>query len=185
MPKYTSIINTKENKIRDSWETPQDLFDVLDGEFGFYIDVCASRSNSKCNQFIDECTDAFMSSGDWFDPHERMVAWCNPPYSNPLKPVARSIIEVNDKPGSVVVMLLNHDASTKWYKLALENASEIRIMTGKRVQFVAPDGIKASSNSKAQCVIVFRKKQHSAPCHVWHWDWTADIDQMKKENDNE
>ncbi len=32
----------------DLWETPQDLFDKLDTEFHFNLDVCALPENAKC-----------------------------------------------------------------------------------------------------------------------------------------
>ena len=32
----------------DLWETPQDLFDELDKEFHFNLDVCALPENTKC-----------------------------------------------------------------------------------------------------------------------------------------
>lgn len=168
-----------EKKARQTWETPQDFFNILDSEVGgFDIDVAGDAFNSKCQNFIDEANDAL--SLDWFwKLHLKGTmdkAWCNPPYNNPVLWVDKAIEQVNAEPGAVVYMLLNHDASTKWYSQALENASEIRILTKKRVQFIAPDGITPSSNSKAQCVIVFRRKLASAPCHVWHWDWAKDLE---------
>ena len=35
----------------DVWSTPQDLFDKLDKEFHFTLDVCADRSNHKCKNY--------------------------------------------------------------------------------------------------------------------------------------
>lgn len=34
------------------WETPQDLFNALDEEFHFGIDVCATAENAKCENFF-------------------------------------------------------------------------------------------------------------------------------------
>ena len=33
---------------KSDWETPQDLFDRLDREFMFDVDVCATTDNAKC-----------------------------------------------------------------------------------------------------------------------------------------
>ena len=41
----------------DNWETPQPLFDKLNREFHFGIDVCASEQNRKCKNFFDKKTD--------------------------------------------------------------------------------------------------------------------------------
>lgn len=35
----------------DLWETPQGLFDELDAEFHFDLDVCASPENAKCKRY--------------------------------------------------------------------------------------------------------------------------------------
>lgn len=35
----------------DLWETPQDLFDKLNNEFHFTLDVCATPENAKCDSF--------------------------------------------------------------------------------------------------------------------------------------
>jgi site-specific DNA-methyltransferase (adenine-specific) len=35
------------------WETPQDLFDKLNEEFGpFTLDPCATKENAKCKRFF-------------------------------------------------------------------------------------------------------------------------------------
>lgn len=138
----------------------------------------------------------------WFDPEIAvhngdydpaysggiMTAWCNPPYGRVTRHnyegkgydlndwVQRAIEQVNKYPGAVAYMLLNNSADPVWYKTCVEHASEMRILIGGRIQFVAPEGVKVSSNSKSQVLIVFRKKQPSAPCHVWHWDWQKDMD---------
>lgn len=47
----------------DEWETPQDLFDQLDSEFGFNLDVCANDENHKCPVYITKDHDALTM--DW------------------------------------------------------------------------------------------------------------------------
>ena len=36
------------------WETPQWLFDLLDKEFHFKLDVCASKENHKCEKYFSK-----------------------------------------------------------------------------------------------------------------------------------
>lgn len=36
----------------DMWATPRALFDTLDAEFGFDLDVCAVASNAKCARYF-------------------------------------------------------------------------------------------------------------------------------------
>jgi hypothetical protein len=38
----------------DEWETPQSLFDELDKEFHFDLDVAANEKNAKCANFLDK-----------------------------------------------------------------------------------------------------------------------------------
>ena len=57
----------------DDWWTPQWVFDMLDQEFGFEIDVCASAENAKCQRF-------FSREDNALDQEWTGVCWMNPPY---------------------------------------------------------------------------------------------------------
>lgn len=59
------------------WETPQDLFDSLDAEFGFTLDACAVAGNAKCRVFYSPRQDGLKQV--W-----RGVVWCNPPYGRQI-----------------------------------------------------------------------------------------------------
>lgn len=71
---------------RDNWETPQALFDELDAEFHFGVDVAASKVNRKCEAYfgpdhwIDHYCDALLV--EW--PIGK-TCWMNPPYSRGLQ----------------------------------------------------------------------------------------------------
>jgi len=41
----------------DEWATPQEIFDELNREFNFNLDVCATESNHKCNLFFTQKDD--------------------------------------------------------------------------------------------------------------------------------
>lgn len=43
--------NVMFSSATDLWETPQNLFDELDKEFHFDVDVCALPENAKCGKF--------------------------------------------------------------------------------------------------------------------------------------
>ena len=38
----------------DEWATPQELFDKLNDEFHFTLDVAANADNAKCKQYFDK-----------------------------------------------------------------------------------------------------------------------------------
>ena len=72
---------------RDDWETPQGLFDKLDAEFHFDIDVCANYQNAKCPVFISAEMNALEVS--W----GKNRCFCNPPYSQIKKWAAKALNE--------------------------------------------------------------------------------------------
>lgn len=41
----------------DQWSTPQWLFDELNSEFHFDLDVCADESNHKCEKYFNKQQD--------------------------------------------------------------------------------------------------------------------------------
>lgn len=108
-------------KQSDSWETPQWLFDELNQEFNFNIDLCATADNSKCTKY---CRDYFSNRVDknWncnglayydvADFREFNAAFMNPPYSNP-RPFIEKAWE--DSKYCKIVCLVKCDPSTKWW----------------------------------------------------------------------
>ena len=81
----------------DDRGTPQKLFDELNDEFRFTVDVAASSANAKCERFYDMRADGLSKS--WAG--ERV--WCNPPYSNLPAWVAKAHNEVS---AEAIVMLI-------------------------------------------------------------------------------
>ena len=51
----------------DLWETPQGLFDKLNQEFCFGVDVCAIPENAKCDNFFTPKQDGLKQNwgGAW------------------------------------------------------------------------------------------------------------------------
>jgi phage N-6-adenine-methyltransferase len=61
----------------DEWATPQKLFDELNKEFRFTVDVCADDWNYKCPTYFTKETDGL--SQNWTG-----VVWMNPPYGREI-----------------------------------------------------------------------------------------------------
>ena len=107
------------------WETPQELFDELDREFEFQIDVCAKTENTKCI--------------DWFSPEENGLeqnwnyrrCWMNPPYG---REIGKWVKKASQIQGGVVVCLLPARTDTKWFHDYIYNKAEIRFLKG-RIRF--------------------------------------------------
>ena len=68
-----STMSTMFSSKTDLWATPQDLFDELNSEFHFDIDVCADESNHKCDKYYSKEQDGLKQI--WMG-----TVWCNLPY---------------------------------------------------------------------------------------------------------
>lgn len=62
----------------DEWETPQELFNKLNDEFHFTLDVCATMENAKTARYFTKEQDGL--SKDWTGE----TVWCNPPYGRQM-----------------------------------------------------------------------------------------------------
>lgn len=131
----------------DEWETPQDLYDELDKEFHFNLDLAATKKNSKCECFAtDGLTGRY--TGDF-------NIWCNPPYSNAKEWVKRCWELA--KSVNVVVMLIPARTDTKWFHeyIYQQPDVEIRFIKG-RLKF---SGSKNSAPFPSM-IIVFRNEKN-------------------------
>jgi phage N-6-adenine-methyltransferase len=114
----------------DNWETPPELFNLLNSHFHFTLDVAASHENHKCIRYFTELSNGLMQEWDG-------VCWCNPPYSDIMPWVMKAADEVIK--GVTTVMLLPVDTSTKWFEQCFLTANDI-IFLQPRVQFVGSTG---------------------------------------------
>ena len=106
----------------DLWETPQALFDELNAEFSFTLDVCALPTNAKCADYYTPDMDGLKQ------PWQGRV-WCNPPYGRQIgKWVEKA---ANAVESDVVVMLLPARTDTKWFHEYIYNRAEIRFLKGR------------------------------------------------------
>jgi len=107
----------------DLWGTPQALFDILDKEFNFDVDVCANADNHKCAKYYTKEQDGLKQ--DW----GTQTCFMNPPYGKEIGKWVKKAVETA-KAGGVVVALLPNRSDTKWYSDVMK-ASEIRLIKGR------------------------------------------------------
>lgn len=108
----------------DEWATPQWLFDELDAEFHFDLDVCALPENAKCERFYTPDDNGLAQ------PWDGDAIWCNPPYGRRVgKWVAKA--EEAWRDGKTVVMLLFAKTDTKWFHDHIYGRAEIRFIKGR------------------------------------------------------
>ena len=104
----------------DLWETPQYLFDTLNNEFHFDIDVCATPDNAKCVKYFTPQIDGL--SQEW-----RGTCWCNPPYGRRIGAWVQKAAESNAN----TVMLLPARTDTAWFHNYIYGKAEVRFIRGR------------------------------------------------------
>lgn len=128
----------------DEWETPQDLYDALNKEFRFQVDAAATKENSKCGDYWSKESNALFQEWDYFR------IWCNPPYSQWQKFVAKAAESTN-----LSVLLLPSRTDTKAFHAHIYKNPrvEIRFIKG-RLKF----GDSKNSAPFPSMIVIFNKK---------------------------
>lgn len=73
----TGFTTGMKSSLTDEWATPSYLFDELNEEFHFTLDVCAGEDNHKTPEFFDRETDGLAQ--EW-----KGTCWMNPPYGRAI-----------------------------------------------------------------------------------------------------
>lgn len=149
-----------DNFDKNTWATPQYLFDWLNSIYLFDIDLCASGENTKCAAWFDERDNSLIKQ--WYDHGSR--GFCNPPYSN-IKPWIEKAMEEADK-GFITVMLIPTPNGESHYHEIFVRAKSITFITG-RIAFYNPYLKKeVSGNSRGSCVVEFSGKYNDFPIQI-------------------
>lgn len=135
------------------WETPQELFDQLNKEFKFTLDVCATSDNKKAPIYFDKDTNGLDRSWEG-------SCWMNPPYGRDIGLWIAKAAEEALK-GATVVCLLPARTDTRYFHEYIWDAEkhqtkpgvELRLLKG-RLKFVGAP----SSAPFPSMVVVFRQE---------------------------
>lgn len=152
-------------KASDEWETPQDFFDALDAEFGFALDVAATRANTKCAGYLGfHGLEPDALAADWRhavhrveDGTRRHACWMNCPYSHCRAFIAKAAQEA--RKGCTVVCLVPSRTDTRWWHSDVWDASTHACRPGVEVRFIKGRLKFGNSENSApfpSVVIVFR-----------------------------
>lgn len=127
---------------RNDWETPQFLFDGLNAEFGFEVDVCATAETAKCKRY-------FTPEDDGLSQKWEGTCWMNPPYGRVIGRWMQKAFEAS-LGGALVVCLVPARTDTRWWhKYAMRG--EIRYLRG-RLRF----GNAHNSAPFPSAIVIFR-----------------------------
>lgn len=133
----------------DEWETPFSLFKILNKEFNFTLDPCATRQNAKCKRFYTKEVDGLSMS--W----KGETVFMNPPYGKPIGFWIRKAFE-ESRCGATVVCLIPARTDTAYWHDYVMKADEIRLIRG-RLKF----GKARNSAPFPSAIVVFRSKSHA------------------------
>ena len=129
-----------------TWETPQWLFNQLDKEFNFELDVCATDDNAKCSKYFTPQENGLKQKWEG-------ICWMNPPYGREIGAWVKKAYE-SSLEGATVVCLLPARTDTKWWHEYCMKASEIRFIKG-RLKF----GNSKNSAPFPSAIVVFSNTQ--------------------------
>ncbi|MCK4328763.1 adenine methyltransferase [candidate division WOR-3 bacterium] len=138
-----SMVSSKTNE----WETPQWFFDMLNTEFHFTLDPCATEKNHKCNKYY-----TFKDSGlkhDWRND----IVFMNPPYGGNTASWIKKALEESIKGATVVCLIVSSTDRSYWHDYIFPFASQIRFIRG-RLAF----GNAKSTAPFASAIVIFSNK---------------------------
>lgn len=124
------------------WETPIDLFNILDQEFNFTLDPCSNNNNFKCKKHYTLKENGLIQ--DWSSD----IVFMNPPYGRDIYNWVRKAYNSN----TTVVCLLPARTDTKWFHEFIYNKSEIRFIKG-RLKF----GRSKNSAPFPSMIVIFKQ----------------------------
>lgn len=107
-----------------TWETPHEIFNRLNQEFHFTLDVCAFKQTAKCFNYYDPEIDGL--SQDW----SNNICWMNPPYGKKIGVWIKKAYEESLK-GATVVCLIPARTDTLYFQNYCMGAAEIRFIKGR------------------------------------------------------
>lgn len=130
----------------EEWETPQYVYDYLNGIFRFDIDVCASGHNAKHKSYFSKEDDALQQ--DW----GAKSCFMNPPYGRKIIKFMEKAYAESRKNAKVVV-LITARTDTEWFHKYASKAEMIWFIRG-RISFGSTGEGRAPFPS---CIIIFDK----------------------------
>jgi phage N-6-adenine-methyltransferase len=139
------ITNGLMTSLTDEWATPQELFDELNQEFNFDLDVCADDWNYKCVRYFTREIDGL--SQDW---HGKV--WMNPPYGRAIGKWMAKAYEASGGGATVVCLVPARTDTAWWHDYSMKG--EIRFIRG-RIKFVSRTGVKDAAPFPS-AIVIFR-----------------------------
>jgi phage N-6-adenine-methyltransferase len=145
----------KSVALRTDYETPAAVFDPLDAEFHFTLDVCATHKTAKCALCFTPEIDGLSQA--WAPD----VCWMNPPYGRAIREWMAKAYRESRSGATVVCLVPARTDSAWWHDYAMKG--EVRFLRG-RIKFV---GEKWSA--PYPCAVVIFRPVVAASNQVVNW----------------
>ena len=143
----SDIWNTLLNQSnKTEWGTPQVLYDMLNDEFNFTLDPCASKENAKCDRYYTIEDNGLIQ--DWANDR----VFLNPPYGRGLTSIWLKKAYQESLKGALVVCLIPARTDTAYWHDYIFPYAEIRFIK-RRVRFV--DGGKPKDAPFPSAIVIF------------------------------
>jgi phage N-6-adenine-methyltransferase len=139
------------------WETPDWLFDRLNQEFEFDLDVCATHLNSKVDNYFSPQDDALKHN--WFG-----TCWMNPPYGREIGQWMCHALRQATEGNCAVVCLVPAKPDTKWWWVYAKEG-EVRFLRG-RLKFKGAE----HSAPFPSAIVVFRRHMELGNGTTRYWE---------------
>lgn len=136
--------NNRFRSTNQEWETPDSIFNPLNEEFRFTLDVAASANNHKCSRYLTKQDNALVKS--WGGK----VCWLNPPYRQVGDWVRKAYQESQN--GAIVVCLVQARTNTNWWHDYCMKG-EVRFIRGRPKFKGCKHGLP-----QPLAIVVFRRK---------------------------
>ena len=146
----------------DEWTTPQWLFEILDNQFYFDLDVCATDANALCDRWFTKSDDGLAQS--WKDK----TCFMNPPYGRTIGGwVQKAAHEAKDSSTVVVAVLPARPDTGWWHDFVARYATEVWFLRG-RIRF---GGYKWNAPFPTAIVVWRGFQMRGEGPEVHHVDW--------------
>jgi len=122
---------SEKRKVDQSWfnaksveyETPDEIFQPLEKEFGMTLDVSATNENAKCKKFLTIDDDGLAC--EWDNKN-----WMNPPFGRVMQKWVRKA-HAEFQNGKMTVALIPARTNTKWWHECVQDIAEVRFIRGE------------------------------------------------------
>lgn len=151
-----------------TWTTPIELFNKLNDEFHFTLDVCSTHYSYKCPKHFTPEEDGLAQ--DWSND----ICWMNPPYGKEISVWLEKAYNESLR-GAIVVALIPSRTDTRYWNDYCMNAAEIRFIRG-RLKF----GDSDNSAPFPSAIVIFDGRVDTLRVSVYDRGYIKIVKYLKK-----